>query len=155
MMSIGVSLRAPYARLGALAREAEDAGLDAVWVAENAMESTLQAAVCVAATSRIQVGTNITLAFPRSPTITAMQAWDLCELSGDRFVMGLGSQVRRIIEERFSAEFAHPARRMGEYVRAMRTVWSIEQGQDIRIQAVAVVPAPNAMAVPARQERHA
>lgn len=134
MVTFGVSLRAPYQRLGALAREAEDRGLDAVWVAENAFESTLQAAVCVGATARLQVGTNITLAFPRSPTITAMQAWDLCDLSEDRFVMGLGSQVRRIVEERFSAEFAHPARRMAEYVRAMRTVWRIEQGEDVTFQ---------------------
>lgn len=134
MATIGVALRAPYAALPGLAREAEGAGLAAVWVAENAMESTLQAAVCVGATSTIQVGTNVTLAFPRSPTITAMQAWDLCEMSSDRFVMGVGSQVRRIIEERFSAEFVHPARRMAEYLQAMRTVWRIEQGEAVTFE---------------------
>jgi probable F420-dependent oxidoreductase len=91
----------------------------------------IQASVVAQATQRIDVGTNITLAFPRSPTITAMQAWDLNELSGDRFVVGLGSQVKRIIEDRFSAAFDQPAKRMAEYVQAMQTVWRMERGEDV------------------------
>jgi probable F420-dependent oxidoreductase len=127
----GVALGGPYAFLPELARQVESHGFDAAWVSETGQESVVQATVCLGATSRIDVGTNITLAFPRSPTITAMQAWDLNELSGDRFVMGLGSQVKRIIEERFSAEFSQPAKRMAEYVQAMRTVWRIERGEDV------------------------
>jgi alkanesulfonate monooxygenase SsuD/methylene tetrahydromethanopterin reductase-like flavin-dependent oxidoreductase (luciferase family) len=91
--------------------------------------------VLVQATSRIEVGTNITLAFPRSPTVTAMQAWDLNELSGDRFVLGLGSQVRRIVTDRYSADFDRPAVRMAEYVGAMRTVWEMERGNRRRSAA--------------------
>lgn len=127
----GVAIGGPYAFLPELARQAEAHGFDAVWVSETSQESIVQATVCLTATERIQVGTNITLAFPRSPTITAMQAWDLDELSGGRFIVGLGSQVKRIIEERFSAEFDQPAKRMAEYVQAMRTVWRIEQGEDV------------------------
>lgn len=127
----GVAIGGPYAFLPELARQAEGHGFDAVWVSETGQESIVQATVCLNATERIQVGTNITLAFPRSPTITAMQAWDLDELSGGRFIVGLGSQVKRIIEERFSAEFDRPAKRMAEYVEAMRTVWRIERGEDV------------------------
>jgi probable F420-dependent oxidoreductase len=58
-----------------------------------------------------------------------MQAWDLNELSGDRFVVGLGSQVRRIVTDRFAAPFDRPAARMAEYVQAMRTVWNMERGE--------------------------
>ena len=130
MATRGVVLGGPYAFLGALAEQVEAKGFDAAWVAETDHESIVQASVVLQATQRIVVGTNITLAFPRSPTITAMQAWDLNELSGDRFIVGLGSQVKRIIEERFSAEFDRPAKRMAEYVQAMRTVWEIERGQD-------------------------
>jgi probable F420-dependent oxidoreductase len=126
----GVGIGGPYAFLPELARQVESHGFDAVWVAETGQESIVQATVCLTATSRIQVGTNITLAFPRSPTITAMQAWDLDELSGGRFIVGLGSQVKRIIEERFSASFDRPAQRMAEYVQAMQTVWRIERGED-------------------------
>jgi probable F420-dependent oxidoreductase len=127
----GVGIGGPYATLGALARQVEDHGFDAVWVAETSQDSIIQAAVALQATERVDVGTNITLAFPRSPTVTAMQAWDLNELGADRFVTGLGSQVKRIIEERFSAEFDRPAARMAEYVQAMRAVWAMERGEDV------------------------
>jgi probable F420-dependent oxidoreductase len=129
--SRGVALGGPYAFLGELAKQVEAKGFDAAWVAETTQESIIQASVIAQATQRIDVGTNITLAFPRSPTITAMQAWDLNELTGDRFVVGLGSQVKRIIEERFSAEFDRPAKRMAEYVQAMQTVWRMERGEDV------------------------
>jgi probable F420-dependent oxidoreductase len=127
----GVVLGGPYAFLPELAKQVEAKGFDAVWVSETTQSATIQASVLVQATERIDVGTNITLAFPRSPTVTAMEAWDLNELSGDRFVVGLGSQVKRIIEERFSAEFDRPAQRMAEYVQAMQTVWRMERGEDV------------------------
>jgi probable F420-dependent oxidoreductase len=127
----GVGIGGPYAFLGELAKQVEARGFDAAWVSETSQESMIQASVVAQATQRIDVGTNITLAFPRSPTITAMQAWDLNELSGDRFVVGLGSQVKRIIEDRFSAAFDQPAKRMAEYVQAMQTVWRMERGEDV------------------------
>lgn len=134
MATRGVTIGGPYATLGEVARQVEAHGFDAVWVAETAHESMIQASVCVQATTRIEVGTNITLAFPRSPTITAMQTWDLDELSGGRFVVGLGSQVQRIIEDRFSSTFDRPAARMAEYVQAMQAVWRMERGEDVTFE---------------------
>jgi probable F420-dependent oxidoreductase len=127
--TLGVAVGGPYATLAALGRQVEQAGFDAVWVSETDHESIVQATVLAMGTTRVQVGTNITVAFPRSPTVTAMQAWDLAELSGDRFVVGLGSQVRRIVTDRFAAPFDRPAARMAEYVQAMRTVWNMERGE--------------------------
>ncbi len=127
--TLGVAVGGPYATLADLGLEVERRGFDAVWVSETDHESMVQATVLATATRRIDVGTNITVAFPRSPTVTAMQAWDLCELSGDRFVVGLGSQVRRIVTDRFAAPFDRPAARMAEYVQAMRTVWNMERGE--------------------------
>jgi probable F420-dependent oxidoreductase len=134
MATRGVALGGPYAFLGELAKQVEAKGFDAVWVSETTQSATIQASVLVQATERVDVGTNITLAFPRSPTVTAMEAWDLNELSGDRFVVGLGSQVKRIIEERFSADFDRPAKRMAEYVQAMQTVWRMERGEDVTFE---------------------
>lgn len=131
MASYGVTIGGPYAVLPELARQVEAHGFDAVWVSETTQETIVQAGVLAGATDRVDIGTNITLAFPRSPTTTAMAAWDLNELTGDRFVIGLGSQVRRIVEERFSADFDRPARRMAEYVQAMQTVWRMERGEDV------------------------
>jgi probable F420-dependent oxidoreductase len=126
--SIGVAVKSTYGELPRLARDVERRGFDTIWLSETRQDSIIQATLAVTATQRIRVGTSITLAFPRSPTVTAMQAWDLDELSGGRFVMGLGSQVRRIIEERYSSVFDRPAERMAEYLQAMRTVWAMERG---------------------------
>jgi probable F420-dependent oxidoreductase len=108
--------------LGELARRAEDAGFESAWCAETARTGFVQAAVAALATRRILLGTAISLAFPRSPAITAMAARDLAELSGGRFALGLGSQVKRVNEQRFSVAFEHPAPKMEEYVRAVRAV---------------------------------
>ena len=131
MATLGIALGGPYAALPELGRQVEARGFDTVWVLEATQDSMIQASVLAQATQRIDIGTNITLAFPRSPTVTAMQAWDLNELSGDRFIVGLGSQVKRIIEERYSAAFDRPALRMREYVQAMQTVWRMERGEDV------------------------
>jgi probable F420-dependent oxidoreductase len=119
---LGVALGGHLRELGALARRAEDAGFESVWCAETSRTAFVQAAVLAAATSRVAIGTGIALAFPRSPAVTAMSARDLAELSGGRFILGLGSQVKRVNEQRFSVPFEHPAPKMEEYVRAVRAV---------------------------------
>ena len=131
---IGITLKMPYGELGEYSRRAEDAGFSTVWVSETSKDSIIQAAVVLQATKTVEVGTSITLAFPRSPTVMAMQAWDLDEIGGGRFILGLGSQVRRIVEERYSSEFDHPAARMEEYVQAMRAVWQMERGERVTFE---------------------
>lgn len=117
--------------VGPMAKMVEDAGFESLWVAETTHTSIVTAATAIQATSKIKVGTAITLAFPRSPTITAMEAADLDELSGGRFIVGLGTQVKRINEERFSVPFEHPAPKIKEYAEAMRVVWAANRGDDV------------------------
>jgi probable F420-dependent oxidoreductase len=78
------------------------------------------------------VATAIALAFPRSPMDVAYTAWDLQALSGGRFALGLGSQVRAHVERRFSAVFSQPASRMREYVLALAAIWDAwETGDEL------------------------
>jgi probable F420-dependent oxidoreductase len=134
-----------------LARLAEDGGYESVWVAETAYSAYVQAALACQATSTVKVGTAIALAFPRSPAITAMTARDLAELSGGRFVLGLGSQVKRVNEHRFSVPFEHPAPKMAEYVEVVREVLATFQGERVdhrgRFYTVTMNPFPGASAV--------
>jgi probable F420-dependent oxidoreductase len=130
MTTRGLAIAGPYRFLPDLAKQAEQHGFDGVWLSEINQDSIVQSALLGQATERVTIGTNITLAFPRSPTITAMSAWDLQVLTRGRFVIGLGSQVRRIINDRFSMPFESPAKRMAEYVQAMRTVWAQNRGED-------------------------
>jgi probable F420-dependent oxidoreductase len=109
------------ARLAALA---EEAGCDSVWVLDVRREPYLLAAATVQATERVQVGTNVAVAFARSPTATATAAWDLALWSGGRFVLGLGSQVGPTLAARFGVTADHPGPRMRDYVRAVRACFA-------------------------------
>jgi probable F420-dependent oxidoreductase len=151
-MDVGLALGGHLRDLAAFAQKAEAAGYESVWVAETARSAYTQAAVVCAATSSITVGTDIALAFPRSPTITAMTARDLAELSGGRFVLGLGTQVKRINERRFSVPFEHPAPKMAETVEVIRSVLATFEGHPIehrgRFYTVTMPPFPGAGPAP-------
>ena len=148
MTDLGIVIGGPMPAVGDLARLAEDGGYESVWVAETAYSAYVQAALATQATSRVLVGTSIALAFPRSPTITAMTARDLAELSGGRFVLGLGSQVKRVNEHRFSVPFEHPAPKMAEYVEVVREVLGTFRGERVdhrgRFYTVTMNPFPGA-----------
>lgn len=109
------------------ARLAEEVGIDAVLVEETKDDPYQLLALGAAATSTIGIGTSVAMAFPRSPTITAMSAWSLQKLSGGRFVLGLGSQVRGHIRRRFGMDWHAPAPWMRDYIQAMRAVWDTWQ----------------------------
>jgi probable F420-dependent oxidoreductase len=130
-MRVGLAIGGDLREVASLAAHAEAAGLESVWLAELDRTAFVQAAAAISATSRIGVGTAVALAFPRSPTIAAMTAWDLDELSGDRFQLGLGPQVKRVMEARFSVRVEKPAPQMREYVRAVRTVWAANRGEQV------------------------
>jgi probable F420-dependent oxidoreductase len=148
---VGIVVGGPMPVIADLARHAEDDGYESVWVAETTSSAYVQAAMACAATSSITVGTNVALAFPRSPTITAMTARDLAELSDGRFILGLGSQVKRVNEHRFGVAFEHPAPKMAEYVEVIREVLATFGGEKIdhrgRFYTVTMGPFPGASAV--------
>ncbi len=109
------------------AKVAEEVGLDAVLVEETKDDPYQLLALGATTTSSIQLGTSVAMAFPRSPTATAMSAWSLQKLSGGRFVLGLGSQVRAHVERRYGVPWSAPAPWMRDYVNAVRAVWSCWQ----------------------------
>ncbi|MGR8947268.1 MAG: TIGR03617 family F420-dependent LLM class oxidoreductase [Gammaproteobacteria bacterium] len=101
----------------------EELGYDALMVEETKEDPYMVMALAAQATSRLGLGTAVAIAFPRSPTVTAMSAWKLQELSAGRFTLGLGSQVRGHIERRFGFRWHPPGPWMREYVQAVRAVW--------------------------------
>jgi probable F420-dependent oxidoreductase len=107
----------------AAAIAAEAAGFDGVVALENAHGPVPPLSVAAIATDRVQLGTAVAIAFPRSPTITAHFAWDLHKASGGRFYLGLGSQVKGHNERRYGIPWTPPAPRMRDYIGAVRAVW--------------------------------
>src|SRR5487761_1756772 len=102
----------------------EAEGYDGVWSAEVGHDPLLILAGAAGATSRLELGTGIVVAFARSPMITATMANDVQLLSRGRMLLGLGSQIKPHIEKRYSMTWSHPAPRMREYIEAMRAIWS-------------------------------
>ena len=84
-------------------------------------------AFAAAATSTLELGTNIAVAFARTPFSMAQTAWDLQKYSNGRLHLGLGTQVRAHVERRFSAPFDHPAARVTDYIRCVRAIWDTFQ----------------------------
>ena len=106
------------------ARAAEVAGYSGLWSAESAHDPLLPLVAAAQSTSTLELGTAITVAFARNPMSLAYSAHDLQTLTGGRFVLGLGSQVRPHIQRRFDMPWSKPAARMREFIEAMKAIWS-------------------------------
>ena len=109
--------------IGPQAQRAETDGFDCITCGELSHDSMLTMTVAATATQSIELQTSVTIAFPRSPMVLAMEAWDLQHLSKGRFTLGLGSQVKGHNERRFGGTWSPPAPRMREYIRMMHAVW--------------------------------
>lgn len=105
------------------AKAAEGAGFDGIGCGELGHDSIVTMTVAATATHRIELQTSVTIAFPRSPLVLAMESWDLQELSKGRFAIGLGSQVKGHNERRFGGTWTAPAPRMREFIQMMHAVW--------------------------------
>ena len=123
------------AELADAARRAEAAGAEVVWVPELHRSATVSAAAIAQATTTAQVGTAIALAFTRSPMVTALEALDLDELSGGRFVLGLGTGVQRLNEDWHNARWGKPVGHLRETVRNVRHfVANATRGEEMALE---------------------
>jgi probable F420-dependent oxidoreductase len=109
----------------ARAARVEALGYDGVHVAETVHDALSVALLVVERTQRITVRTSVALAFTRSPTLVAYAAWDLAQLSGGRFQLGLGTQIRQNIEDRYAMPFGKdPVGRLRDYIGAVRACFT-------------------------------
>lgn len=123
-MRVEVNLRdAPIDRIADLSQRAEHLGYDSVVHAEVRRDPFLASGLTACATQRVQTGTAVAIAFPRSPMVVAYLARNIQELSRGRFALGLGTQVRAHIERRFGCRWEAPSRRLREYVLSLRAIW--------------------------------
>jgi probable F420-dependent oxidoreductase len=110
------------------ARNIEDWGFDGLTTPETGHDPFMPCAIATEHTSRLTIGTNVAIAFPRSPMTVAQIAWDLQRWSGGRFKLGLGTQVKGHNERRYSAPWTGPAGpRMREYVQTLRAIFQTFQ----------------------------
>lgn len=134
-IAAGMSDRIPLVDVGAYARRIEALGYDCLHVPETVHDSMAVALLALEHTNSLRVQTSLTLAFPRSPMLLALQAWDLSLMSGGRFDLGLGTQIKQNIEGRFGVPWTAPGQRMKDYVDTIRACWhSFSTGEQLDVR---------------------
>ena len=114
----------PPEQAGKAAVEATALGYDGFFTAETQHDPFFPLALAAVAQPGLDLGTAIAVAFPRSPMVMAMTAWDLARMSQGRFILGLGTQVRAHVVRRFSTTWNRPVPRLREYIEALRSIWA-------------------------------
>ena len=102
-------------------REAEKLGLDICWVAEAwGSEATSALGYLAARTERVLLGSGIIQLGTRTPMAIARAAITLSNISGGRFLLGLGASGPQVIEGLHGVPFGRPLTRMRETVEIVR-----------------------------------
>ena len=110
----------PMDAIPALARAAEDSGFDCAWGGEaNNKDPTVMLAAVGAVTRRLELGTAVYHMLGRTPVSMALHAAGLDELSGGRFLFGLGIS-NPTIANWHGVEFGRPLARIREYLEIVR-----------------------------------
>ncbi|MEU5092032.1 LLM class flavin-dependent oxidoreductase [Streptomyces sp. NPDC021356] len=108
-----------------VARLADDLGLDSVWVAETwGQEAVSLLGHLTAVTERVRLGAAVLQIPARQPTTVATAAATLDDLSGGRFMLGLGLSGPQISEGWYGVPFTRPLPRTREYVEVIRAALS-------------------------------
>jgi len=111
-----------------LIRHAESLGYDSVWTAEAyGSDAVSPAAWMLALTEKIKVGTAIMQMPARSPACTAMTAMTLNQLSGGRFLLGIGPSGPQVAEGWHGQSYAKPLVRTREYIEILRKIMAREE----------------------------
>ena len=105
-------------------KHAEALGYDSVWTAEAYGSDAITPATWVLAqTEKIKVGTAIMQMPARSPAMAAMTAMSLAELSGGRFIAGLGASGPQVVEGWHGVPYGKPITRLKEYIEIMKQIF--------------------------------
>lgn len=110
--------------------ELTEAGADGLFTFEGPRDPFLPLAAAATAPSSVLLYPNLAIALPRSPLNLAQLAWDLQRASGGRFMLGLGTQVRRHVIDRYGARWESPVEQMAEWLGALRAIMAAWQERE-------------------------
>ncbi len=119
-----MTLPQPLGRAADVARRTRDAGFSGLVFTETGRTAYLNAAVASQAAPGLALSTGVSVAFPRSPFVTAAAAWELQEATEGGFRLGLGTQVRTHVVRRYGCAFEHPGPRLRDYVLAVKSCFA-------------------------------
>jgi F420-dependent oxidoreductase-like protein len=110
-----------------LVQRAEELGFDSAWTAEAYGNDAVTTATWILAnTTRLKAGTAIMQIPARTPAMAAMTAMTLDQLSGGRFILGLGPSGPQVVEGWHGVPYGKPLTRSREYIQIIRQVLARE-----------------------------
>jgi probable F420-dependent oxidoreductase len=120
------------------ARRAEELGYVDAWSIESSsIDAFSPLAAAAAVTRKMRLGTAIVPVFTRPPALIAMSSATVQQISGGRFVLGLGLSTPTIVEQWMGVEYRKPVTRMRETVAALRQAFTrskvVLDGKTVRI----------------------
>lgn len=126
-----------------IAKRAEAAGLDNVWMANIFSYDAVSALALIGReTTRIGLGTAVTPTYPRHPTALAQQALTTAAASNNRFTLGIGLSHKLVIEDMLGMSYDKPALHMREYLSVLMPLVRGEtvafQGDQYRVNGVQI-----------------
>lgn len=111
-----------------LVRQADDLGYYAIWSAEAYGSDAVTPLAWIAGqTKNIKLATGIMQMPARTPAMTAMTAMTLDQLSGGRFLLGLGASGPQVVEGWHGVAYGKPLVRTREYIEIVRAIWAREK----------------------------
>ncbi len=122
-MKIDAGLLGGLEEIPARIRDLEEQGFDGVVTAELGGDPFFPLVLAAEHSERVELMTSIAVAFARNPMLLAYIGNDLQAYSKGRFILGLGSQIKPHIENRFGMPWSQPAARMREFILAIRAIW--------------------------------
>lgn len=106
----------------------ESAGLDIVYVAEAySFDAVSQMGYLAARTTTVQIASGILPLYTRTPTLIAMTAAGIDDISGGRCILGLGASGPQVIEGFHGVPYDAPLGRTREIIEICRKVWAREE----------------------------
>ncbi len=104
---------------------ADRLGVYAVWTSEAYGSDAVSPLAWIGAqTEQIKLGTAIMQMPGRTPANTAMTAMTMNQLSGGRFLLGLGLSGPQVVEGWHGESYRRPLTRSREYVEIVRTIFA-------------------------------
>lgn len=124
-----LSGRRPAREAVAIAVEAEEMGVDEVWVSEDYCErgAFALAGAVAQATSRVRVGLGVVNPWTRHPVVLAMEFTALDEIADGRAVLGLGASNTRWMQDDLGIPFRRPLARLHECIEILRPLLAGER----------------------------
>ena len=124
----------PLGDVIAVGRAAEDAGFDSLHVVEAYRSAFVPLAALATATKRVRLGSYIANAYAHTPFGMGLMALDLDELSGGRFVLGVGSGNRHLNELALGVGRENVHAKLREFVEIVRRMTSAMPGDKVEFE---------------------